>query len=981
MTSTQQFGTAAHNANLTAQNLNQGSSETKSTVVVVLCPVVNGNQIYRAENNGNVIQTVAQGKALNRLTDLLTVAGTTAPVLEVLGPRGGAAVSIDERVKLKDSAAMILRYTVNGNVERLQKLISEALFKVAEKAANDNTTLASYASRFGVHAIAVTSESGSHVVVNSLRDQLEAIERNEGNFIPALKANVDQINAPVINWNETKADIVLLEGAALSFVVRSETTRVNFLINPIKGNKVANALDVFKRENQSSVSIEEKGEALIEIGYELAAMPDEEIALAYESERADFLEGAGEAASESEEENDLETEDDAEESDDEETEDEDGDDFDAAETLAGILLNAELDRAGLKKLVFVAGGKVFTSDTEETLTTKLLDLVAGLEYNELFTFLLAANEKLGGNEALATYIHAESEEVQDEDDGVDEEDDSETVEEDSEDADEDDSDEGDSEEDSEDGEEDEDGEDEDATFDPQTEFASLIAQDVGEGELNREAIRAIARSESFGITTFKKHSATDILELILNAIAETEFADTEEFEQLVRTLGEIEVVADHFPSFVGYEVNPVDYTELFQFEGGELSHDQRVAALEAAGEEIENDGKVAVLKQFEQYRLENGYVADEDEDGEDESAEEDQDAEDQDDEDSETAEEDDAEESEEDEEQNDENFVEESSSNDLGTFLRVRQEQTLLVNFTMTDRDTFENISEELADQAGVNYRVPFNMTDEVEGAMYLPLTVATDLLSGSAALPFMSERSTFNVETYSEKLGNTMRSQLDALLYEGRLDAGQDPYESGLVLGDFIDDEDELDEDDLSEEYLNEMIGDHVPMASLYNAHVSVRPVTVDTESTVLNTVVLNIALPCIWGLDKKKVASLVQSAYNRVIAHVGETDMKVYVGFTLNAGSLVSDEALRNVVKAVSDMASDEIEVASYTTNDVQRVNESDDLMEAAISLGTTNLPLILLSSGVAEAAFANGGDLTLLLSDVSGVVADEDEDEADE
>jgi len=977
MTSTQQFGTAAHNANLTAQNLNQGSSGTKSTVVVLLCPTVNGNQIYRAENNGNVTQTVAQGKALNRLTDLLAIAGNDAAVLEVLGTRGGAAASIDERVKLKDSAAMILRYTVNGNVERLQKLISEALFKVAEKAANDNTTLASYASRFGVHAIAVTSESSSHGVVNSLRDQLEAIERNEANFVPALKANVDQINAPVINWNETKAEVVLLEGAALSFVVRSEVSRVNFLINPIKGNKVGNALDVFKRENQSSVSIEEKAEALIAIGYDLGAMPDEEIALAYQSERADFLEGAGEAAAESEEENDLETEDDAEESEEETEEGDDEEEFDAAETLAGILLNANLDRAGLKKLVFVAGGKVFTSDTEETLTTKLLDLVGAFEYNELFAFLIAANEKLGGNEALATYIHAESEEVNDDVPEEDSEEDSED-EDDSEDADEDQDDEDQDDED----QDDEDGEDEDATFDPVSEFASLVAAEVGEGELNRDAVRVIARSASFGLTTFKKQSATDILELILNALAETEFADVEEFEQLVRELGENETVAAHFPSFVGYEVNPVDYTELFQFEGGELSHDQRVAALEAAGEEIENDGKVAVLKQFEQYRLENGYVADDEDEAEDLEDDEEADAEnaDIDAEEEADAENDDID-AEEAEEQNDENFVEESSSNDLGTFLRVRQEQTLLVNFTLTDRDTFENISEELADQSGVNYRVPFNLTDEVEGAMYLPLTVATDLLSGSAALPFMSERSTFNVETYSEKLGNTMRSQLDALLYEGRLEAGQDPYEHGLVLGDFIDDEDEIDEDDLSEEYLSELIGDHVPMASLYNAHVSVRPVTVDTESTVLNTVVLNIALPCIWGLDKKKVSALVTSAYNRVVSHIGETDMKVYVGFTLNAGSLVSDEALRNVVKSVSDMASDEIEVASYTTNDVQRVNEADDLMEAAMSLGTTNLPLILLSSGVADAAFANGGDLTLLLSDVSGIVADEDEDESEE
>jgi hypothetical protein len=971
MTSTQQFGTAAHGATRTDQSIAYGSSETKSTVVVLLCPTVNGNQIYRAENNGNVIQTVAQGKALNRLTDLLTAAGNDAPVLDVLGSRGGAAASIDERVKLKDSAAMILRYTVNGNVERLQKLISEALFKVAEKAANDNTTLASYASRFGVHAIAVTSESASHVVVNSLRDQLEAFERNEANFVPAVKATVDQINAPIINWNETKADIVLLEGAALSFVVRSEQGRVNFLINPIKGNKVGNALDVFKRENQSSVSIEEKAEALIAIGYDLGAMPDEEIALAYDSERADFLEGAGEAAAVSE--NSEESEEDSEEG--EESAEGEESEFNAAETLAGILLDAELDRNGLKKLVFAAQGTVWKSDTEETLTAKILDLVAQFTYSELFAFLLAANEKLGGNEAIANYIHAESEEVDDAPDEEESEEEVETEEESEEDSEEvETEEEEDSEDDEEESEEDSEDEDEDdeeeAVFSPAAEFASLVAQEVEDGELPRDALRAIARSDSFQLKTFKSDTAADILERILTALDETEFSDTEEFEQLVRALAEIEVVAQHFPSFENYEVDPVDYTELFEFDGGDLSHDQRVAALEAAGEEIENDGKVAVLKQFEQYRLENGYVIEEDGNESEEDSEEEVEAED------------DGEEIEETEvEENDERFVSESSSNDLGTFLRVRQEQTLLVNFTLTDRDTFENIAEELENQSGVNYRVPFNLTDEVEGAMYLPLTVISDLLSGSAALPFMSERKTFNVETYAEKLGNTMRSQIDALLYEGRLEAGQDPHEHGLVLGDFIDDgEDEIDEDDLSDEYLNEMVGDHIPLASLYSAHVSVRPVTVDTESTVLNTVVLNIALPCIWGLDKKKVNALVTSAYNRVVSHIGETDIKVYVGFTLNSGSLVSDEVLRNVVKAVSDSASDDIEVAAFSANDVQRVNESDDLMEAAMALGTNNLPLLLLSSGVADAAFANGGDLTLLMSDVNGGVSD-DEDESEE
>ncbi|AXG67032.1 hypothetical protein HOU08_gp306 [Dickeya phage vB_DsoM_JA29] len=977
MNSSQTFGTASHTASVTDQNLNAGSPATKSTVIVVLCPTVNGNQIFRAENNGNVSQTVAQGKALNRLTDLLSMAGDNAGH-ELMS----AAASIDERCKLKDSAAMILRYTVNGSVERLQKTLSEALFKVGEKAANDNTTLASYASRFGVHAIAVSAESNSYAVVTAIRDQLEAFDRNESNFVVAQKASVEQINAPVIDWSATSANVVL-EGAALSFVVRSEKTRVNFLINPIKGNNVVSndqkALSVFSRENQASVTMEEKVAALEALGYDLGAMPDEEIALSYDSERVDFLEGAGVEVNSSDEGETDDAEEGEEESEEgeEEEEEEDEEEFSASETLAEILTNAQLDRAQLKKLVFLAGGKVFTTDTEESLTVKLLELVEEKDYSEFFQFALDANERLGGVDGFADFLHAESVLATDEDEddegeeGEEGEDEDDSDEDDSEDEDEDDS--------GEDEGEDEDDSEEDLSFNAVVEFIELIG-----GDLNREVIRAIARSESFGLKTYKNEDAAAIFERVVEVLNNNEISP-EDFEQLIHDLAQIEVVADAYPEWAEYEVNPTDYTELFAYEGGSLTHEQRVAALEAAGNDLEGMGMVAVLKLFEDYRRENGY-GQESEEAEDETyaldsgeGETDDEGEEAGDEESEESEEESEEEESEDE--NDEAFVSESSENDLGTFLRVRQEQMLLVNFALTDRSTFEDLAEELRDQNGVDYRVPINMNDEAEGSMYLPLTVASDLLSGSAALPFMSDRKTFNVEDYAEKMANTMRGQISALLYEGRLEAGQDPYTSGLVLGDFVEDEDEdLNEDELSSEYLSELVGDHIPMASLYNAHVGVRPVVVDTESTVLNTIVLNIAMPCIWGIGKKKVKDLVISTYNRVLAHIGETDIKVYVGFTLNAGSLVSDENLQSVVRSVGEMASEEIAVHSFTTNDVQRIEESEDLVEAAHSVGTENLPLALLSSGIADAAFANGGDLIVILSPV-GDSDDEDDSDSDE
>lgn len=998
MSSTQQFGTAPHAATVNAQNIANGSSNEKSTVVVVLCPTVNGNQILRAEPNGNVVQTVATGKAMNRITDLLAMAGNDQPILNLLGPTGGANAGIDERCKLKDSASVIIRYTVNGSTKRLAGMLSESLLKVAELAANDNTTLDSFASRFGVHAIAVTSEANSARVVEALAAQMEKFEGNEMNFVPVLKATVDQMNAPVLDWTEARPDSVVLAGAALSFVVRSEKNRVNFLIKSIKGDKVTNPLDVFKRENQTSVSVDEKMAALEAIGYDLTAMPDHEIAVSYEQERKDFLSGAGDAVSEDETE---EEEGEGESLDLEETEDdEEAEVFNASETVAVILLGANLDRSQLKKLVFMLGGKVLVADTEETLTAKILELVEDQDYDENWNFVMAANERLGGVSGFAEYIYSQSEAVEDgsvEEEEEESEYDSETESEDETESSEEEEEDGDDEE-SEDDSEEEDEEDE-AEFDAPSEFLSLITRD-GEIEIDedlRPVLRIIARSEALNQKTYKNDTAENIAERIIGILSLGTTA--EEFENMIRTWGATPVVADAYPEWAEYEVNPVDYSELFMFEGAQLDHEQRIAALESVGVETEGLGRVAALKAFDEFRLNNFEQDDSELDSELEG-----DVEDDEDQDNETESEFDGEDSETEEEEEDEGegdeanfdsesdfdpesadeqagddaFIAESSTNNLGTFLRVRQEQTLLVNFCMTDRQTFEGISDELKDQNGIDYRVPFNMTEDAEGSMYLPLTVISDVLAGSSALPFMSDRKTFNVESYAEKLSNTLRSQIDALLYEGRLDATQDPYESGLVLGDFIEDENDFgDDEDLSPDYLNEMAGDHVPMASLYNAHVAVRPVTVETDSTVLNTAVLNIALPCIWSLDKKKIAALVKSAYNRVISHLGETDTKVYVGFTLNSGSLVSNENLRNVLKAVSDMANDDVTVSSYSVNDVNRINESDDILEAAHSIGTENLPLTLLCSGVAGAAFANGGDLVVLLSGFD----DSDSDESDE
>lgn len=964
------FGTAAHAAASDAQKLDAGSSAERSTVIVVLSPTVSGNQLFRAESNGNVVQTVLQGKALNRIVDLLGMAGQSEPAYEILGPNGGAASSIDERIKLKDSAANILRYTVNGNVAKIKSAVSASLFKVAEKAANDNTTLATIAARFGVHAVAVVNEDQSYAVVENIRDQFTAYESSETSFVVAAKATQEQIHAPLIDWNiEGVLDLaVLLEGTAESFVVRSELHRVNFLINPNKGSNVSTeqkSLEVFKRADQSSVTTEEKANALIALGYSLDAMPDEEIAESYIEERKTFLHEVGAAISPEEEEE--------EESDEEEA--------NASEVVAGILLEANLDREQLKALVYLLEMKVMKSDTVETLTVKILEAVESFDYDQVWAFAMEANTKLGGVAGFGDWINAQAEEEETEEEETEEESEE-------------------SEEESEEETEEEEEESDDEESEEESEFSAeeQLADLLGEHMADRLIVRAIARSSTLQIKIFKSDDADSIFAKIAEQIGAF---DEDQFVALIHSLADDETIAATFDDWADFEFDNTDYEALLaESDGSQLSHAERVAALEFVGIDTDGLNMVQVLKTFAEY---HASVVEDDEDGEgeqedgeeeeidDKAGYEEDSEEESDDEESEDDSEEEEEENAEDEnyalsaesvaDQN-QKFLSGSTDSDVvGSLLTVSQNQTLVINFCLTDRNTFEDIAEELENIEGVDYRVPFNMTEDREGSMYLPTTVILDALNGAASAPFHASSQDFNVEKFAAQLHNTLRSQIDSLIYEGRLPAGQDATTTGLVLGDFADENEEDLDDELDPDYLNELAGDHIPMASLYNAHLSVRPISADDDHTVVTGVVLNIAVPCIWGLDLKKIKPFVTSAYNRVLAHFGESDATIYVGFTMNSSSLVNEENLNAVLTSVRDMASDEVEVSSYSLADVQRVNESEDLMEAAHAIGSNNLPLLLLGSGVADAAFANGGDLTLLLSPVIDMDEDDSEEDEDE
>ena len=177
-----------------------------------------------------------------------------------------------------------------------------------------------------------------------------------------------------------------------------------------------------------------------------------------------------------------------------------------------------------------------------------------------------------------------------------------------------------------------------------------------------------------------------------------------------------------------------------------------------------------------------------------------------------------------------------------------------------------------------------------------------------------------------------------------------------------------------LDEDGLDEMQGDHLPLASLYSAKSRVRPVQVDTAHVALHTTVMNVAVPGFWG--DSEVSRLVQAAVNRVIS-LAETveGIKVYAGFTMESAALLNNDRLFEALTALRAMEN----VQSYSAADAANFDDAEDVIEVASALDSRDLPLAVLSGGLAAATFDNGGDLTVLV--LCSPQDEEDESEEDE
>ncbi|WOL24567.1 hypothetical protein fHeYen902_221 [Yersinia phage fHe-Yen9-02] len=344
------------------------------------------------------------------------------------------------------------------------------------------------------------------------------------------------------------------------------------------------------------------------------------------------------------------------------------------------------------------------------------------------------------------------------------------------------------------------------------------------------------------------------------------------------------------------------------------------------------------------------------------------------DEDGEVEDEDDADEVEE-----DSAFLTDVEHTPAGTLASVVFDQKLIINFVLSDRASFEDIAAELADINGVDYRYPFNpgtRPDAAQGSMYLPLSNIVETMEDASISRFMADPATFDVNEFGEQLATTLRKQVADRLYEDRLPDGANPEVEGVIVGDFVDDED-MEDFHIEDDGYTSALNDALPIAQLYNADIHVRPVSLDDANVLVNVAVVNFMVPGFWANDVNKIEKLLQSACNQVRSRIADaTDIEVYAAFTIDSSTIMSDD---NVFEAVAALR--QVEHAQvYSANDVAQLEDNDDMIAAASTLADRDLPLTILCSHVAGHTFSLGGDLTVLIP-CFDIEEEEEEDLDDE
>lgn len=967
----------------------------KCTIVVLTTLDANGRFSYMSADE-QLHEKQIEGKVIDRLPNLLahTAGVSTDPnsAAYILHPNNGVPTRIDERIKVGEGTAVIVSYTVNKAVSEMHGSLSLAMFGAVDADLFDS------AAAYGIHAIAVLEENKAPDFIRALAQKVESLNTVNISSIDETEGALDEA---VINFAELPGNpVTVLTGAVRTFIMQTISGEV-FAAIPnngemnVKHNSTIAPVDLSEDFDEGDEVIDQQGseeeqpsgtdlfgykaetldtdqmsEALIALNYDVSEMDEDGIRESFETEQSIWLAKG----------------DDAEDAEDEEEDSEEEDDFDAVQYLASLLVNEELDRDGLKVLIRSQDLKVMKSDTVETLTAKLLELVEGATEQEmvelLTTFVGALQEReIECPNMLAAISDEDDSEEEDEEesDSEEEEDDSEEEEEE-----EDDAEEGD-----ESSEEDEEEDDIQARIDAVTDPLDYF-QFAGGSLTSEQRIAAVeAMGEKVeGLTIVQIMKA---FQRIQSQVGELEIGgqdddneDSSDADQVRALLsqydeGTVQHVAENLGILVD-ECETVDDMIEAILEGG--SEDD-YAAVEAIAElhGVETDLDIGSMEWEEALMLVLPAFLDQDDV---ESYEEGDNAADVEDE----AEEEAAADSESESDNNNLKFLKSiDNTNSVGPMLSVEMDRTVVINFTLTDGSTYREIESELADIEGINYRFPHNLGKQgaAQGSMHVPAQTVIDILDRAGTTRFLADPKTFEVGPWAESLELTLAEELNNSLYAGRIAEGADPTEAGIVVGDFID-EDELAEAEelghIDASQFEELRGDHLPISSLYNAHVRVRPVQVDNQYLALNTVVLNIAVPGFWGnLDAEKIQRLIQACVNRVINLADSVEgVKVYAAFTFESAALLNNESLFTALSAMRELDND---VQSYSAADAVNFDEAEDIIEAASALDDRDLPFTILASGLASATFENGGDLTVLVpcSSEEEVEDEEDEQEGDD
>ena len=959
----------------------------KCTIVVLTSLNAHGRFSFLTADE-QLRERPVEGKVMDRLPNLIGRASGPSTdqnsAYHILHPNNGVPTRIDERIKVGEADSVIISYTVNKAVSEMYGSLSLALFSAGE------SDIADLAAEFGIHSIAIVEESKAPDYIKALAEQVEAL--NIVN-LTSIDETDGAFEKPVIDYSALPGNpINVLSGAVRTFIMQTLSGEVVAAIpnngelnvkQPINATPVTLDED-FDAEDEvvdqqggeseddevtgtdlfgykaETLTVEQMTEALEALSYDVSAMSEEGIRESFETEQQIWMESNDQAGSDDDAEEDGEEEDeDAEEGDDE---------FDPSLYLGHLLSADQLDRSALKVLVRTQDLKVMKSDTEETLTAKLLELVEGateLEMAELIdTFVAALQEREIDCPNLLAAISSDEDEEEEEEDGEDADEDS----------------------------EEEESEDEDSVQD-QIEAVTdpLDYFQFPGGALNSEQRTAAIQAMGEDTAGMNIVQIMKAFSRIQEQTAEID-VDAEEGESNVAELEALlsqydDATIQHIAESLGINVDECETADdMIEAIAAGGTEDQFAALEEIAtnygvdlseiadGEDLNFvDGLLAVLPEF----LSDDEQEEEEEEEEGEDADED-DGEEVDDRagfEADTAENESL------------KFVKSvDTENAVGTLLAVDIDQAVVINFTLTDGDTYSGVEAELADINGFNYRFPFNLgkasKGTAPGSMLLPAQSLLDIVERVNTTRFLADPKTFDVGAWAESLEATLAEEIPVALYADRIEDGMDPSEAGLVVGDFLDEEElaaaadlgHIDEDDAAE-----LSGDHLPLASLYNARSRVRPVRVDSAYVALHTTVMNVALPGFWS--EAPVQRMIQAAVNRVISLSESVEnIKVYAAFTIESAALLNNARLFEALSTLREFE----HVQSYSAADAANFDDAEDVIEVAGSIDARDLPLSILAGGLAGATFDNGGDLTILVpcfSPEEEEVEDEEEDGDDE